>query len=176
MSEIEEVRKLIALATFPGIVNLLKHHERLLQEQADEAVETTKEVVGVSATGEAVVKEVVVPLKQNVSIAAPPASGDRVIYTPITNFAWDQDGYDSPTVTVYIDLEGVGSVKDSVKSSFTKSSFDVEVRGLAGQNYRLVKDNLDKDIEPERCRVVVKKNKILVKLSKVRGQHSYESW
>ena len=47
-------------------------------------------------------------------------------------------------VAVYVDLEGVGSVKDQVKCHFTKSSFDLEVFDLQGKNFRLIKDNLDK--------------------------------
>jgi len=41
---------------------------------------------------------------------------------------------------------------------------------------RLLKDNLDKDIIPDKSRVVVKKNKIVLKLAKVKGEYSYEHW
>lgn len=39
-----------------------------------------------------------------------------------------QGGYNSPTVTVYVDLPGVGAVKDSVHCHFDRNSFDLTVR------------------------------------------------
>jgi len=190
MSEIEEVRKLITAATFPGVVNVLKHHERLLQAQIDEAATQKEEKEEHEEKEELspVVEDVSVPqkqqqraptvaaLKQDITVAVPIASAGRVVYTPITDFAWDQSGYDSPVVTVYIDLDNVGSVKDSVTCQFTKSSFDLQVLGLDQRNYRLIKDNLDKDIIPDKSKIIVKKNKIVVKLHKVKGQYSYENW
>jgi calcyclin binding protein len=182
MSEIEEVRKLIAQATFPGVVNVLKQYEQQLQVQKEkeEVANTQMEVDEDSPVVEDLPPpkkpEPSVQLKQDVRVAAPLAIAGRITYTPITDFAWDQDGYDSPTVTVYVDLEGVGAVKDSVSCKFTKSSFDLEVLGLRGRNYRLLKDNLDKDVVPDKCRYIVKKNKVVVKLQKVKGSYSYESW
>jgi calcyclin binding protein len=52
----------------------------------------------------------------------------------------------------------------------------LQVLGLDGKNYRLLKDNLDKDIVPEKSRIIVKKNKVVVTLQKVKGTYSYESW
>jgi len=69
-------------------------------------------------------------------------------FVPIEDFAWDQGSYNSPIVTVYVELDNVGSVKDSVKVDFTQSSFDITVTNLNGKNYRLFKDNLEKDIIP----------------------------
>jgi calcyclin binding protein len=42
-----------------------------------------------------------------------------------------------------------------------------QVWGLSGRNYRLIKDNLDKDIVPDKSKIVVKKNKVVIKLQKV---------
>ena len=39
-----------------------------------------------------------------------------------------QGGYNSPTVTVYVNLPGVGTVKDSVHCHFDRNSFDLTVR------------------------------------------------
>lgn len=69
-------------------------------------------------------------------------------YVPIETYSWDQGEYNSPLITIYIELEGVGTVKDSVSVEFTKASFDVTVKDLNGKNYRLLKDNLEKDIIP----------------------------
>ena len=35
--------------------------------------------------------------------------------------------------------------------------------------YRLIQDNLEKDIEPAQCSYAIKKNKIVIKLNKVRN-------
>jgi len=53
------------------------------------------------------------------------------------------------------------------KCSYTSDSFDLTVTGLAGKNYRLVKENLEHDIVPAECTVVVKKDKVTIKLKKV---------
>ena len=47
---------------------------------------------------------------------------------------------------------------------------------LNGKNYRLWKDNLDKDIVPEKSTYNVKKNKVIVKLRKVKGEYSFDHW
>lgn len=41
------------------------------------------------------------------------------------------------------------------------------VKDLGGKSYRLVQDNLDKDIVPGECRILVKKDKVIIKLQKV---------
>ena len=88
-------------------------------------------------------------------------------FVPIENFAWDQGGYNSSTITILVELPGVGSVKQNCKIEFGKCSFDLTVEGLAGKNYRLIKDNLEKDINPSLSKIVVKKDKILIKLEKI---------
>ena len=97
-------------------------------------------------------------------------------FTPINRFSWDDSGYNKPTVTVYVDLPNVGSVKDSVDCVFTPYSFDLTVGDLDGSSYRLVQNNLFKQIDPEKSKIKVKQNKISIKLAKVKGDYSYESW
>ena len=88
----------------------------------------------------------------------------------------DQGGYNSETISVFVDLEGVGAVKQNCDIKFTKTSFDFQVIGLGGKNYRLLKDNLEKDIVPEASKIIVKKDKIVIKLQKVKGEYSFEHW
>jgi calcyclin binding protein len=83
-----------------------------------------------------------------------PSSTSSTLFTPLEDFAWDQGAYNSPLITIYIDLEGVGTVKDGVSVNFTKSSFDVKVLNLNGKNYRLFKENLEKDIIPGNCNYI----------------------
>jgi calcyclin binding protein len=40
----------------------------------------------------------------------------------------------------------------------------------------LIKDNLEKDIVADKSKFIVKKNKVIIKLQKVKGEYSYEHW
>lgn len=42
-----------------------------------------------------------------------------------------------------------------------------QVHGINGQNFRLFKDNLEKDIVPAESKFIVKRNKVVLKLQKV---------
>ena len=100
-------------------------------------------------------------------------------YTSIDKFAFDAGGYDSHFVTLYIDLPGVGSIpRGQITCNFTKESFDLIVLDLKNKSYRLFKDNLEKDIDPDKSKIIVKKERILVKLAKVKqGEYGgYDYW
>jgi len=104
-----------------------------------------------------------------------------VKYQPIDRFLFDAGSYNSPTVTLYInspEMKNIGSLpKDQINCKFTNSSFDLTIENFNGVNYRLFKDNLDKDIDPEKSACKVKANKIIIKLAKVKSEYgSYDSW
>ncbi|CAM9313176.1 unnamed protein product [Discosporangium mesarthrocarpum] len=116
-------------------------------------------------------------------VAAPVASvvpegGEAAIrFEPITKYAWDQGGYNSPWVTLYVSLDGVGSFKEGVSCTFSKSGFDLRATGPGGKSHRLLQNNLEKDIVPRESTYTVKKNKVVVKLKKVKGEYgSYDTW
>lgn len=119
-----------------------------------------------------------VPIKQ----APPPPvnSGDE--FKAIASFGWDQDSYgtDPNFVSIYITsgVDGVGDIKDRVTCDFTKSAFDLKIMGLGSppRNYRLLKTNLEKEILPEKSKVIVKKNQIKIKLYKVKGEYGHHQW
>lgn len=52
-------------------------------------------------------------------------SSDRARYTTVDRFSWDQGSYNSPKVSVYVPLEGVGAAKERVSCSFTARGFDL---------------------------------------------------
>ena len=112
----------------------------------------------------------ILPEKRKATI---PTTG---VYIPIEDFAWDQDGFNSPVITIYIDLPDVGKYKQNCEITFNKASFDLKATGINGKNYRLIKDNLEKDIIPEQCKMIVKANRIILKLQKIKGEYSYENW
>merc|ERR1711865_900824 len=68
--------------------------------------------------------------------------------------------------------------KDDVHCVFEKNMFDVTVMDLAGKNYRLIrKNNLEHDIDPDKSKYIIKAEKIIVKLAKIKGEYgSYDFW
>jgi calcyclin binding protein len=120
---------------------------------------------------------VLAPPPQPIPVA-PPAGGLHAYYVSIDTFAFDAGGYNSPFVTLYVELPRVGSLpRDAITCHFTTSSVDLIVRNLDGKSYRLYKDNLDKDVDPTKCKIIVKSHKVLVKLAKIKSEYgSYDYW
>jgi calcyclin binding protein len=124
--------------------------------------------------------------------AAPPSSPPKPIamtpsatneasrhYTSIDRFSFDAGGYNAPFVTLYVPLVGVGKIpKENVKCNYTKSSFDLIVNDLNGKSYRLFKDNLEKDIDPDLCKLIIKSDEVRIKLHKVKQKDygGYDYW
>jgi calcyclin binding protein len=175
MSEIEETKQLLSQATFPGLRDVLSKYLRSLESiPAKAEIASTNEIPD----------DTKIDFDATETIEAKPSNSTGVKYTPPSNaqfiplqeFSWDQGEYNSPTVTIYVDLQGVGKVKQNCNCNFTKSSFDLTVMDLDGKNYRMLKDNLDKEIVPEKSKMIIKANKVILKLEKVKGEYSYETW
>ncbi len=98
-------------------------------------------------------------------------------WTPISKFAWDQGGDGrSKFVHIYVNADGIGAIKERVSCKFTSSSFDLQVVNLNGENLRLFKDNLEKDIDPSASKFRVKSDRIVLSLRKKEGQFGPELW
>lgn len=99
-------------------------------------------------------------------------------YISVDRFSFDAGGYNAPFVTLYVPMPDVGSIpRENITCDFTKSTFDLVVNDLKGKSYRLFKDSLEKDIDPEKSKIVVKSDKIVVKLHKVKQSYgSYDYW
>jgi calcyclin binding protein len=111
--------------------------------------------------------------------ARPPSVSSTCAFVPVDRFSFDAGGYNAPFVSVYVNLNGVGSIaRDSIICDFTSSSFDLIVKDLNGKSYRLVKDHLEKDIDPDKSKIIVKADKIVVKLAKVKQTDygGYDYW
>ena len=117
------------------------------------------------------------PVNANVN-AAPPKMSLSMKYKPIDKFSFDAGSYNSPSVTIYIMLSNIGTLnKSQINCSFTKTSFDLTISDFDGANYRLLKDNLEHEINPEESKMKIKANKIIIKLQKVKSEYgSYDSW
>lgn len=169
-NEIGETESLLKLATYEGVRKLLSDHlvnlkSKKSESESDVSMEIAEEVVPSKLTS-------VAPPNP----PRPPAASAGAKYVPIEDIAWDQGEYNSANITIYVDLPFVGSAKDRVKVSFGQYSFDLVVEDLNGKNYRVLKDNLEKDIIPEESSFKVKANKVVIKLRKKKGEYSYESW
>ena len=99
-------------------------------------------------------------------------------YQSFPTYYFDAGQYNSPTVSVYVPLESIGTHdKSKVTCTFTPSSFDLIVSDYDGKNYRLINDNLEKDIDVDKSKYIIKANKIIIKLGKIKGEYgSYDSW
>jgi calcyclin binding protein len=112
--------------------------------------------------------------------AVPPTVvlGSSVKFTPIDRFSFDAGSYNTPFITLYVPLPGVGSIpKANVVCDFGKDSLNLVVTDLNGKSYRLIKDCLEKDIVPDKSKCIIKANEIRIKLAKVKGEYgSYDYW
>lgn len=174
--------------SFSGLCGALTKHLKTLDTlKAQETARVTAVAAGAidSSSGSTTTSATVatVETKQGGGVstttqqkAAPVAPSAK--FVNLEDISWDQgsNSYDSPTVTVYVGLPGVIKAKDRVDCKFGAYSIDLTVMDHEGKNYRYVQTNLEKDIVPADCKVLVKNNKIILKLAKLKGQYSYESW
>ncbi len=113
-------------------------------------------------------------------VVAPPSltSGSSLLYSTIDRFSFDAGGYNEKFVTLYVPLPGVGDIpKDQIKCDFEKATFDLIVNDLNGKSYRLKKDNLEHDIVPDKSKIIIKADKVIIKLAKVKGEYgSFDYW
>lgn len=120
------------------------------------------------------------PVPVPVPVPVPTASLSTPKYKSIDKFAFDAGSYNSPTVTIYITLPQINQIpKENIQCNFTPTSFDLTILNYNNQNHRLIKNNLEKeiDVNPKKSRIVIKANKIIIKLGKVKGEYgSYDNW
>ena len=176
--DLREISALLQTAKRSYVRSMLEREEanlraKLAAEKMTETLVETVEAEEVKATPPA-------PQVEEVKAAppAPPASSSKG-WISVDKFAFDPGEYNSKSLSIYVNLANIISLKEvegAIVCDFTKSSFDLKVVGLQGKNYRLFKDNLSHDIDVEKCRFVVKKDKIVIKLGKVKGEFSYDSW
>lgn len=144
MSEIEEVESLISTATFPGVKQCLAAYLDKLRK-AEERAASKAAADAAAATMESV------PVISHSSTSSVPKIPSVGTWTIVEDFAWEQGAYNTPNITIYVDIENVGTAKERVSCDFGRYSFDLKVTDLNGKNYRLLKDALEKDIDPSKC-------------------------
>ncbi|KAM3332565.1 hypothetical protein ACQJBY_028010 [Aegilops geniculata] len=140
--DLEELRRLEGLAKRPRVVSLLSN-----------------EIRSVDAKLASRAAPVPTPAPQAVTVAAAAPAG--LSYVTLGSFSWDQD---NEKIRVYVFLENVDQEK--VETTFKPMSVDIKFHDVKGKNYRCAIPKLNKEIVPEKCKIVVKPTKIVITLWK----------
>ncbi|GMH55176.1 hypothetical protein TrLO_g5824 [Triparma laevis f. longispina] len=175
-ADIDELSLLLAKAKRPYVSRCLQREIDSLSKQ----IETEKAAVVNKVEEEVKAKIEVAPAAPAAptAITPPPVPASNA-WISVDKFAFDPGEYNSKSLSIYVELKDVVALKQiegAISCEFTKGSFDLKVVGLEGKNYRLFKDNLSHPIDVPKCKYIVKKDKIVVKLAKVKGEFSYDSW
>lgn len=175
----EEIMGAVAHMKRPTARTQMEALAKRLQKESDalKRVEKSREMES-QADKKETLSSSTVPA-QAPSPASPPVISSSVKYVPIDRFAFDAGGYNAPFVTIYVDLPAVGSIsRGNIQCDFKRASFDLVVKDLRGKSYRLFKDSLEKDIDPEKSKIIVKADKIIVKLAKIKQSDygGYDYW
>lgn len=170
LTELEELQAFRATAATPGVQGILdreisSRQARLAALEAPPAPPSSTPASSapstVSARGAPAARQV---------HHLPPLPSQSVTFKKMK---W---GWESGTkfVNVYCTVPGLAkSDKAKVEVDFSNNSFDLRVSGVGGDSFRLVKTNLDKDIDPEGSKVRVKDGKVVVNLRKL---NEYDYW
>ncbi|XP_021294677.1 calcyclin-binding protein-like isoform X2 [Herrania umbratica] len=146
--DLEELRQLQSIAKRPRILSLLSSEIRNLEKTSNEIA---------NAPAPATASQIPTPISTSVKVPVNPA----LSYVTLASFSWDQD---NDKVKIYISLEGVNQEK--IQTEFKPMSFDVKFHGVQGKNYRCAIPKLNKDIVPEKCKVLVKPTRVVITLFK----------
>ncbi|XP_075505351.1 uncharacterized protein LOC142542551 [Primulina tabacum] len=151
--DLEELKQLQSIAKRPRVLSIISsgilYLEKLSTEAAAEPSSHTPTPVS------AVHMPTPIP---NLPMAA---SNPTLNYATLSSFSWDQD---SDQLKIYISLEGVD--KEKTESDFKPMSFDVKFHDVQGKNYRCAVPKLNKEIVPEKCKLIVKPKRVVISLIK----------
>ncbi|KAG0464221.1 hypothetical protein HPP92_019852 [Vanilla planifolia] len=92
---------------------------------------------------------------------APASTTAASSYVTLGSFSWEQD---NDKIKIYVFLEGVDEEK--VESNFQEMTVDVKFHDVQGKNYRIAIPRLNKEIVPEKSKILVKPTKVVITLMK----------
>lgn len=104
----------------------------------------------------------------------PPRAPDKLQFKHAERYGWDQsDKY----VSVYVPVPGVAELPaDRVSCKFTPRSFDLRVVGQDdGTHVRLLREPLEHEIDSAGSKLIVKQDKVVVKLRKAKAWDHWSS-
>ncbi|KAJ9135865.1 hypothetical protein P3X46_032993 [Hevea brasiliensis] len=141
--DLEELRQLQSLAKRPRVLSLISSEIRNLEKLSQEPISVPVPTPTQLATG----------------VKVPPTPA--LNYVTLGSFSWDQD---NDKVKIYVSLEGVK--QENIETDFKPMSFDVKFHDVQGKNYRCAIPKLNKEIELEKCKVLVKPTRVIITLFK----------
>ncbi|KVH89381.1 calcyclin-binding protein-like [Cynara cardunculus var. scolymus] len=146
--DLDELRHLQSIAKRPRVVSLISSEIRNLEKLSNDAASVVPAPAPAPAPA---------PVSTNLKVVSDPT----LKYTTLGSFSWDQD---TDKVKIYVFLEGVDQEK--VQTEFNPMSVDVKFHDVQGKNYRCAIPKLNKEIIPEKCKVLVKPTKVIITLVK----------
>ncbi|KAJ4797666.1 hypothetical protein LUZ62_048912 [Rhynchospora pubera] len=143
--DLDELKHLQSIAKRPRVISLLSSEIHNVHSK----LSNSKLVVQVQPSIPVLVK--------------PPsaAASNAFNYNTLGSFSWDQD---AEKIRIYLFLEGVDPEK--VDSVIKPSSVDIKMHDVQGKNYRYAIPKLNKEIVPEKSKVVVKPTRVVLTLFK----------
>ncbi|XP_057471339.1 uncharacterized protein LOC130760147 isoform X2 [Actinidia eriantha] len=147
--DLAELRHLESIAKRPRVVSLISSEIRNLEKLSEKAGST------------------VTSQTQTPSTTPTPIPTAKVVSNPVLNyvtlasFSWDQD---NDKVKIYLSLEGVDQEK--METDIKPMSIDMKFHDVQGKNYRCAIPKLNKEIVPDKCKVVVKPTRVIITLPK----------
>ena len=184
LSDADEIESLLVAITRPSaklhlenLITKLRKEGKALQRVAA-SQSSTAATASADSTTEAPSSDEPKTKVQKVDTAPPTPPKHTPVTKPIiTNskyqsfptYYFDAGKFQSPTVSVYVPLDNIGTHdKSKISCNFTSTSFDLVVNdfdsGNGKKSYRLLNDNLEHDIDVDTSKYVVKANKIIIKL------------
>ncbi|KAG9448044.1 hypothetical protein H6P81_014172 [Aristolochia fimbriata] len=142
--DLEELRSLQSVAKRPRILSMISNEIQRLEKLSQGSVSGT-----VSPTP--------TPIASQTKVVSVPS----ILYTTLGSFSWEQD---NDKIKIYVFLEGVDQEK--LEAEFKPMSVDIKFHDVQGKNYRCAVPKLNKQIDPDNCKVVVKPTKVIITLAK----------
>lgn len=154
--DIEELTKLIGIATRPNIKRQLEDYKAnlstLLKEEEKKIEETKKKESEKSSSTEAKATE-----QEKINIK----------FTSVTKYSFDTSNDKYIKLYLTDNFENIKDFKkENIKSIFTKNTFDICIMNWKQKNYRFSCFNLDKNIKPEESYVKQTNSGLIVYLAK----------
>ncbi|XP_072968128.1 uncharacterized protein [Typha angustifolia] len=141
--DIEELKHLESIAKRPRVVSFLSSEIRNLDAELPRVTAAAQATQATNSTEKA------------------SATATALNYVTLGSFSWDQD---NDKIRIYIFLEGVEQEK--VETTFKPMSVDVKFNNVKGKNYRCAIPKLNKEIVPEKCKLLVKPTRVVITLFK----------
>ncbi|KAF8766286.1 hypothetical protein HU200_007800 [Digitaria exilis] len=149
--ELDELRQLEGLAKRPRVQSLLANEIRNVEAK-----------FGMSdCYVRCQLAKATAPVPEPQAAASAPPARPGLNYVTLGSFSWDQD---TDKIRIYVFLEGVEQEK--VETDFKPMSVDIKLHDVKGKNYRCAIPKLNKEIVPEKCKVLVKPSKVVITLCK----------